>query len=109
MKVHVDTTYNDKGEIKGQLYIESDSMQFILKEYTGAISIDKNTGKESEVYNTIGYFTSFQSALLKLLKMKLAASTVETLGEMMAEIKRIEYEIKQTWSVELKDGEKVAI
>lgn len=98
-----------KVQIEGNIYLESDSMQFILKEYTGAVSVDKNTGKETEVYNTIGYFTNVQSALMRLLRMKLMSSTVGTLDALLIDMKRIEYEIKKTWSVELRDGERVAV
>jgi hypothetical protein len=98
-----------KVHIEGKIYLESDTMQFILKEYTGAISIDKKTGKETEVCNNIGYFTTIQSALLRLLKMKLADSTATNLVEMIADIKRIEEGIKAKFEITIKEGEAIPI
>ena len=74
-----------KVQIENNFYRESDAMQFILKEYTGAITTDKD-GKEREVSKTIGYYTNVQSALKKFLTMKIMDSTATTLRELHDEI-----------------------
>jgi hypothetical protein len=98
-----------KVHIEGNLYLESDNMQFILKEYTGAISVDKKTGKETEVCNNVGYYTNIHSALKALMVMKIKDTTATNLSELSADIKRIENWIRSRFEVELKDGERVAI
>jgi hypothetical protein len=78
-----------KVHIEGNLYLESDSMQFILKEYTGAISVDKNTGKETEVCNNVGYFTSVTSVFNHILKRKLKETDATTMKELLEAVKQI--------------------
>lgn len=99
---------NDQN-VERSLYLESDEMQFMLRKYSGKVSVDKKTGKESDQFDTLGYFTNVQSALLRILRMKLMKSSADTVEEMLIDIKRIEHEIKIKFSVELKDGERVAI
>lgn len=66
------------------LYLESDGMQFILREYNG--NLDKNG---NGVYKTIGYYSSVAGAINALVKMKLMDSTAETLGELLNEVQGI--------------------
>jgi hypothetical protein len=77
-----------KVHIEGQLYLESDSMQFILKEYTG--NKDKH---ERETFKTLGFYTNIKSALNAVIKQKIMQSTAQTLLELHEEIKRIEYAV----------------
>lgn len=71
------------------MYLESDSFQFIVKEYTGKTYIDAK-GKEVEHYNTHGYFPSIESALRHVVKMKLKESTAMNLQELITDLRRIE-------------------
>lgn len=80
--------------IEGDLYLESDTMQFIIKEYTGAVSVDKKTGKETEIYNTHGYFTSIESACKYLVKMKLMQSTAGNLTEFLQDFRTLDQWIR---------------
>lgn len=79
-----------KVQIEGDMYLESDNFQFIIKEYTGAVSVNKDTGKETEVYNTHGYFPSLESALKFLLKKKIKESTATRLQDLINDVRRIE-------------------
>ncbi|MEB4784830.1 hypothetical protein P5G60_24150 [Paenibacillus jamilae] len=78
-----------KVQIEGSLYLESDGMQFILKEYTGKQSVNKKTGDSTDLYKTYGYFPTVKSALEKVVKMKIMDSTATTLGELLTEFKGI--------------------
>jgi len=77
-----------KVQIENNLYLESDALQFILKEYTGATTEGKD-GKEREVFKTLGFFTNVEFALKHYLKLKIMASTASTLRELLQEIREI--------------------
>lgn len=81
-----------KVQIEGNLYLESDSQQFILKEYTGKQSI--KDGVATDLFKTHGYFSNIESALNKFTKMKIMESTATTLSELLAEVKGIRSYIK---------------
>jgi hypothetical protein len=83
-----------KVHIEGSLYLESDEMQFILKEYTGAT--DKN-GRE--LYKTLGYFPDIRSAVKFLLKRKIMQSTATTLKELLQEVESIHRDIESRITV----------
>lgn len=74
-----------KVQIEGSLYIESDGMQFIIKDYTG--SKDK-FGKD--IYKTVGYYTNLQSAIKAIIKQKVMDSTATNLKELLNDVKQIE-------------------
>ena len=88
-----------KVQIENNLYLESDSMQFIVKEYTGNFTTDKKTGKEIEQYKTHGYFPNVEFALKHYLKMKVMESTAQTLGELLQDIRRIREYIESTFDM----------
>lgn len=90
-----------KVHIEGQLYLESDSMQFILKEYTG--NKDKH---ERETFKTLGFYTNIKSALNAVIKQKVMQSTAQTLTALHEEIKRIEQMISSEfdWEAAKLDG-----
>jgi len=79
-----------KVQIEDNLYLESDSFQFILKDYTGKVSENKETGKETELYNTLGYFTNIHYAFRFILRMKIKESTATNVRELIADLRRIE-------------------
>ncbi|WP_371318221.1 DUF5405 family protein [Paenibacillus elgii] len=76
---------NIKVKIENNLYIESDSLQFIIKEYTGTKNV-----KGADKYITHGYFASLGQAVKHLVKMKVDQSTATTLCELVQDMKRIE-------------------
>lgn len=73
-----------KVQIERNLFLESDGMQYILKEYTG--TTDKN-GKE--LYNAKGYYGDVQSAMRGLLKFKIMESTATTLNGLVEDMRRL--------------------
>jgi len=77
-----------KVHIEDNLYLESDSLQFIIKEYTG--NVDK---QGRELYKVHGYFSTTNSAIKHLLKMKVMASTQLTLEKLLIELERVERSI----------------
>jgi hypothetical protein len=76
-------------------------MQFILKDYTGQVSVNKETGKETELYKTLGYFTDIRSALNHFLKMKVMESTASTLYELREDVLQLKSYIEEHFSMEL--------
>ena len=94
MKVYIHDTLNEKGEVKGKLYLESDSMQFIIKEYTGKVS-DKGV----ELYNTLGFYGSLEGAVKGLIKFRLLNSTAETLEQLVADVRRLKADIEKAIAV----------
>jgi hypothetical protein len=76
-------------------------MQFILKDYTGQVSVNKETGKETELYKTLGYFTDIRSALNHFLKMKVMESTASTLYELRQDILQLKMGIESLFSLQL--------
>lgn len=74
-----------KVQIENNLFLESDGMQFIIKEYTG-----KEDKQGNPTYKVHGYQSSITSALKGFLKMKIMQSTASNLLELQEDIKRIE-------------------
>ncbi|WP_145413766.1 hypothetical protein [Paenibacillus xylanexedens] len=77
-----------KIQIEENLFIESDSMQFIIKEYTGKQTVGEG-GKVTENYKTHGYYSDVKSCLNKIVKMKVMDSTATTLSELLEEVNGI--------------------
>lgn len=88
-----------KVHIEGNLYLESDGMQFIIKEYTGKTYKNNETGKETEAYNTIGYYATVQQACKKLIKMKIMESTATDLKALLESVDGIERFIEERVAV----------
>ncbi len=88
MKVKIEDIYAN-GEFKGTLYVESDERQYMLNEYNG------NLDKEGRAtYRTHGYYPSVESALQKVLKLRISKSTATTLHELIADVESIREEIR---------------
>lgn len=87
MKVFIDQVVVN-GEIKGDLYIESDSMQYMINLHTGARTDDK--GKVTDVYTNKGYYGTLAQAVKGIVKMKIAESQATTLSQLIADIAYIE-------------------
>jgi hypothetical protein len=83
-----------KVEIEQNLYLESDDMQLIIKEYNG-----KKDANGRELYKSHGYFPTVQSAVKHLVKMKVMRSTAQTLSELCQDVLRIEQYIESKLSV----------
>ena len=73
-----------KVQIEGQLYLESDGMQFIIKEYSG-----KQDKAGNDLYKTHGYYSSVEGAIKGLVKKKIMESTAATLLELLGEVEGI--------------------
>ncbi|MED4172627.1 hypothetical protein P4631_09280 [Halalkalibacterium halodurans] len=73
-----------KVKIEDNLYIEGDGRQYTLKQYTG-----KKSSEGREDYVIHGYFGTIESAVKKVVKLKISESTASTLAELVDEIKRI--------------------
>jgi hypothetical protein len=99
MKVFIEDTIDENGDIKGKLYLESDSMQFMLREYNGKVS-DKGV----EQSKTHGYYTDVKSALTKLIRMKVMQSNAVTLLELREDIRKIEQAVSSNfdWNAVMK-------
>lgn len=95
MKVFIDNTYDENGDIKGKLYLESDAMQFILREYRGTRTDKK--GVVTDITVTHGYYTDVKSAVNKLIKMKIMQSGAETLLELREDVRRIEQAVSSNF------------
>lgn len=83
-----------KVHIEGSIFLESDEMQFVVKEYSGKTDKDGR-----EIYKTLGYFGSIASAIRFLVKLKLMRSTAATLQELAEDVKRIEQCIESKLTV----------
>lgn len=75
-----------KIQIEDKLFIESDDMQFIVKQYSG--KFDKKT--EKETYKVLGYFGTLKQAVKFLIKKECMESTATTFQQMFDELERIE-------------------
>ncbi|MEJ8547108.1 hypothetical protein [Brevibacillus borstelensis] len=74
-----------KVQIEENLYLESDGLQFIIKEYSGK---EDNLGRP--LYKVHGYFSGVGQAVKHLVNMKVMESTAQTLSELCQDILRIE-------------------
>lgn len=74
-----------KVHIEKKLYLETDNLQYLIKEYSG-----KTNDKGEETYKTLGYFGQLQPAIKFLIKMKIRESTATNLKELMEDVQRIE-------------------
>ncbi|PWV90234.1 hypothetical protein DFQ01_14410 [Paenibacillus cellulosilyticus] len=91
-----------KVQIEENIYLESDSMQFIIREYTG--KVNNETGIES--FKTIGYYSNISSALKRMVKLKLMQSTATDLRELLEDLRRIEQRFETIFaSIELDDDD----
>ncbi|MNG15810.1 hypothetical protein D3C84_996610 [compost metagenome] len=92
--------------IEGQIYIESDPHQFIIREYTGKFYGEGD--KRKEAYNNLGYFTSLPAALRFLLKREIKESTATDLKALLADMRRIEGKMDDARLLLIKHGGEAA-
>jgi hypothetical protein len=79
-----------KIQLSEKVFLESDSMQFIIRKYTG--HIDEKTQKET--YTNLGYFSSFKSALKHIIKMDLLEGLkLHDIDDLIKQINLIEKKI----------------
>jgi len=69
-------------------FIESDTRQFIVKKYTGAIDKEGN-----EISTSLGYYNTLGRVIKGLVKTKLLESEATTIKELLETLNRIEKEI----------------
>lgn len=96
MKVYIDDLIGADGEVKGKIFIESDSMQYQVVLY-------RTTEKGTEWEDKQGYYQTLTSAMRAVIRMKVHESTATTLNELVTEIKRIEESIQSKLEV-VEDG-----
>jgi hypothetical protein len=77
-----------KVHIEDNIYLESDSNQYVVKKYSGRV--DK---KGKPHYTVLGYYTSLKQVILGLLKLKTKESNATNLEELRKDILRFEKEI----------------
>lgn len=82
-----------KVQIENSLYLESDGMHFLIKEYSG-----KQDALGRDLYKVHGYFSGVDQAVKQLVKMKVMQSTAQTLSELVQDISRIEQYIESKLS-----------
>jgi|SRR5690625_544560 len=81
-----------KIHIEGNIYLESDEYQYILREYTGKFTT-YNKGKENEyereIFKLIGYYPTVEHAVNKLFEIKVKETTANTLSELLEDMSEI--------------------
>lgn len=73
-----------KVQIEGNLFIEHDGRQFIIKQYSG-----KSDKRGYELSNVIGYYSNLHFALERIVQMKISESTAKTIRELVGEVASI--------------------
>jgi hypothetical protein len=82
-----------KVQIEDNLYLESDGMGFMIKKYGTPYTNKK--GELIEPSSTEGNYTSVQSAMRGLVKMKVMESTATTLNELIESVDGIKKWIQE--------------
>lgn len=78
-----------KVHIENNLYIESDGMQFIVKDYTG-----KQDKHGNDLYNTKGYFSTLEQTIQFLIKQKVMQSTATDLKSLLEDVRRLRVDVE---------------
>lgn len=87
MKVFIDDLQGADGELKGKIFIESDSMQYQVVLY-------RTTKEGNEWADKQGYYQTLTQAVKAVIRMKVHESTATTLSELVTDIRRIEEFVK---------------
>lgn len=87
MKIYIQDMFNEQGEAKGKLYIESDSMQFIVKEETKS-----KDGRDYSINHD--FFSHLSQAAQFVVKMNIMQSTAKDLQELLRELRTIKSDIE---------------
>ena len=77
-----------KVHIEGNLFLESDAYQYLLKEYSGKTYTNEK-GEEREGFRVLGYYGTIEQAIRSLVEKKIKQSTATTLNELLEEVKEI--------------------
>jgi hypothetical protein len=77
-----------KIQVEDKLFVESDGMQFMLKQYNGKLDEKGNEG-----YKVLGYFSTLAQAVKHLIKLECMASTAETFQQLLEDVARLEKKI----------------
>lgn len=83
-----------KVKLDGNVYLESDDQQFLLKEYTGKTYTNKK-GEEIEAYRNLGYYGTIQQAIKGIVKKKLLESDATTLQELRNDVSNLKEMIER--------------
>lgn len=81
-----------KVQVEDNLFIESDGIQYILKEYSGTTYTNKD-GKEIENFKALGYYGTINQVVKSLLQMKVKQTTATYLQELIADVEKIKKDI----------------
>ncbi|WP_205135251.1 hypothetical protein [Virgibacillus halotolerans] len=84
-----------KVKIKGSIYLENDSFQYILKKYSG-----KTDKKGVPTYEILGYFSSLEASIMKIFRMKISESKAKDLKELRKDIQIANDEIRELLGAE---------
>mgnify|MGYP001488279732 CR=1 FL=1 len=87
-----------KVHIEGNLYLESDQYQYLLKEYSGKTYTNEK-GEEREGFRVLGYYGTIEQAIRSLVEKKIKQSAATNLKELLEEVKIIKAEISEKITV----------
>ena len=83
-------------EVYRALHMEPQHYEYVLKEYTGRMSKPLRKGEPpKEIYRVHGYFPTVESAMLKVLTMRVKESTAENLSQLIRDVTEIRKEISK--------------
>jgi len=87
-----------KVQIEGNLFIESDTYGYQVKQYNGT-RYDEKLGRDVEISATLGNYSTVKGCVKHIMNMKIKESTAATLPELLQAVKRIEAYIESKISV----------
>lgn len=88
MKVLIDDVIID-GELKGKIFIESDSIEYRVTK----IVVRTKDGVDTGSTQVLGHFVNLESCVKYLVNMKIKESTATNLAELVQELKIIKASI----------------
>lgn len=78
-----------KVQIEDNLYIESDTYGYQVKQYNGT-RYDEKLERDVEISSTLGNFSTIKGCVKHIMNMKIKESTAETLPDLLQAIERIQ-------------------
>jgi hypothetical protein len=84
--------------IEENIYIESDTHGYQVKQYNGT-RFDEKLNKEIDITSTLANYSTIKGCCKFILNMKIKESTASTLGELLEDVERIETYIESKISV----------
>ncbi|ULL14337.1 hypothetical protein DVH26_07675 [Paenibacillus sp. H1-7] len=87
-----------KVQIENNLYIESDTYGYQVKQYNGT-RFDEKLQKEVDISVTLGNYTTIKGCVKHIMNMNIKESTAVTLPELLQAVERIEEYIESKIAV----------